>query len=73
MPVDAHHNFGILLWPNDDKRVAGQEIDIAEFPGPDKTVLMNTIHDGPGDDKHTHFTNGAYSTFHKYSVIWTKS
>lgn len=73
VPVDAHHNFGMLLWPNNGLPKAGQEIDIAEFPGPDKTVLQNTVHDGPGENKHSHFTNGNYSTFHKYSVVWTKS
>jgi hypothetical protein len=70
VPVDAHHNFAILLWPNDGAPKAGEEIDIAEFPGPSKTVLQNTVHDGPGDNKHTHFTNGRFSGWHKYSVIW---
>lgn len=71
VPVDAHHDFAILLWPNDGAPKAGAEIDVAEFPGPNKTVLQNTVHDGPGDNKHTHFTNGTYSGWHKYSVVWS--
>ncbi len=73
VPVDAHHDFGILLWPNSGQPKAGEELDIAEFPGPDKTVLQNTVHDGPGTNKHSHFTNGTYSGWHKYSVVWSKS
>ena len=70
MPVDPHHNFAILLWPNDGQPKAGEEIDLAEFPGPDKTVLQNTVHDGPGTNKHSSFTNGWYRGWHKYSVVW---
>lgn len=73
LPVDPHHDFGILLWPNGGQPKAGEEIDIAEFPGPNKTVLQNTVHDGPGTNKHSHFTNGTYSGWHKYSVIWSPS
>lgn len=71
LPVDAHHDFGILLWPNSGQPKAGEEIDIGEFPGPDKTVLQNTVHDGPGTNKHSHFTNGEFTGFHKYSVVWS--
>lgn len=71
VPVDAHHDYAILLWPNPGAPKDGEELDIAEFPGPNKTVLQNTVHLGPGDNKHTHFTNGNFSGWHKYSVVWT--
>lgn len=71
--VNADHGFAILLWPNSNVWPQDGEIDIAEFPGDNRSLLQATVHYGSTNQKIMKFTHGNFAKWHTYSVIWRPS
>lgn len=68
--VNPDHGFAILLWPNSGKWPEDGELDIAEFPGSNRSLLQTTVHYGTTNRKIMKFTHGDFAAWHTYSVVW---
>lgn len=71
--VNPDHGFAILLWPNSNRWPRDGEVDIAEFPGDNRSLLQTTLHYGAANHRIMHFTHGDFARWHTYSVVWRRS
>jgi hypothetical protein len=71
--VNPDHGFAILLWPNSNRWPQDGEIDLAEFPGDNRSLLQTTLHYGAENHRVMKFTHGNFATWHTYSVDWRPS
>jgi beta-glucanase (GH16 family) len=71
--VNPDHGFAILLWPNSNRWPQDGEIDIAEFPGDNRSLLQTTVHYGADNHRIMKITHGDFATWHTYSVVWRPS
>jgi hypothetical protein len=71
--VNADHGFAILLWPNSNRWPQDGEIDFAEFPGENRSLLQTTVHYGADNHTIMKFTHGDFARWHTYSVVWRPS
>ena len=70
---NADHGFAIMLWPDAGTWPAAGEIDLAEFPGPQRNLLQTTVHYTAANRQITKFTKGDFTRWHTYSVIWRRA